>query len=155
GVTCDSAQRCAWMSGLARPRECRSHSGDAICPSCVGECHRGRGLRIATSATGVRRRRRFQSLRLVPNPTFGPGCRVTFWDLADPVAPKEIEAIAIECHEQKAGSVGIANVGSANDQRWYVATCDNGLVSVYKASDFPHQSFAFEFACKLSHSYES
>ena len=78
-----------------------------------------------------------------------------FWDLADPLAPKEIEGISIECHNRKPVRQDRQRRHRQRSGRWHVATCDNGLVSVYKSADFPHQSFAFEFDCKPSHSYES
>lgn len=106
-------------------------------------------------AGGLQRIGRYVVIPLEAMPDGQNVSRVTFWDLADPAAPKEVEAIAFECHTHKAGSAGIANVGSGHGRRWYVATCDNGLVSVYASPDFPNKSFTFVFDVKLPNTYES
>lgn len=106
-------------------------------------------------AGGIQRIGRFLVIPLEPMADGQNVSLVTFWDLANPEKPDEIEAIAIPCCMHKAGSAGIANLGTGVGQRWYVATCDNGLINVFVSEDFPSRPFAFQFCCRLTHSYES
>jgi hypothetical protein len=106
-------------------------------------------------AGGIQRIGRFLVIPLEPMADGANGSQVTFWDLANPEKPDEIESIAIPCRTHKAGSAGIANLGTGIDQKWYVATCDNGFVKVYVSDDFPKRPFVFQFSRSLTHSYES
>jgi hypothetical protein len=106
-------------------------------------------------AGGLQRIGRYLAIPLEPMDEGANGSRVSFWDIGDPLAPIEIEDIAIECPTQKAGSAGIAHVDAEPNHGWYVATCDNGLVSVYESTCFPGEPFVFRFTRRLPHSYES
>jgi hypothetical protein len=96
-------------------------------------------------AGGIQRIGRFLVIPLEPMTDGANVSQVTFWSLADPEHPEEIEGLAIPCHKHKAGSAGIANLGADSDQQWYLATCDNGLVKVYASSNFPNRPFTYQF----------
>ena len=105
-------------------------------------------------AGGIQRIGRFLVMPLEPMADAAVSL-LTFWDLGNPEAPCEIEALAIPSNTRKAGSAGIANVGSGTAERWYVAACDNGHITVYSSPAFPAKPFTLAFEDSLRHSYES